>query len=192
MFRDLAVFQKTRTGMLPLDLDPTAQDARIGDDAKQAAPPCGRRRAAILVAHLGLERWRRRRKATAEAWGRLRAQLRLLGCTGSSATAARSPRTRDGDGELLAASLCKKRRGRERAVAVVHGRGLGEERREREWQHGHDLVVVHLGQWRSSQRLRGGSGSAAASPPSWRCTGEGGVGGEAVAGWVVECGSGAA
>ena len=34
MFRDLAVFQKIRIGVLPLDLDPTAQDARIGDDAK--------------------------------------------------------------------------------------------------------------------------------------------------------------
>ena len=117
--------------MLPLDLDPTAQDARIGDDAKQAAPPCGRRRAAILVAHLGLGRWRRRRKATAEAWGRLRAQLRLLGCTGSSATAARSPRARDVDGGLQAAFLCTKWRGRERAVAVVSDREPGEKERER-------------------------------------------------------------
>ena len=51
-------------------------------------------------------------------------------------------------------------------VAVRSQRGRGEQ-----W---HDEFVpdVHLG---SGGKLQGGSSLAAAIPPSWRCTGEGGV-----------------
>ena len=94
---------------------------------------------------------------------------------------------------LQTATLCTKGRGSERAVAVVHDGELGEERREREWPHGHELVVDHLGSGGAPRTMQGGSSPAAAIPPSWRCTGGGGVDGRCWGGVVWgNCSSGRA
>ena len=49
------------------------------------------------------------------------------------------------DGELRRRICAGKRTCGECAVAVMHGRELGREKRGREWQHGHDTAVFYLG-----------------------------------------------
>ena len=70
-------------------------------------------------------------------------------------------------------------------MAVVHDGELGEEKRGREWPHGHGFVVDLLGSGGDPRTTQGGSRPPAAIPPSWRCTGESGVGrkGQWTMGW---------
>ena len=76
--------------------------------------------------------------------------------------------------------MCKTRRERERAAAVMSGREPERGKGEREGQHGHQLAVAHLGQRRSLETMPGSSIPAAAISPSWRCARGGGWRGEAL------------
>ena len=169
-FSRLSSFSENRRiGTLPLDQDPMAhvQRHRWRPNLGGATAPAARWWMGGSPRGLGWT-WgwcRSTAEARGRCWGGLVRRRR----------AAPPPRTRDVDGELLAASLCKQRRERQRTVAVEHDKDLGEEKREREGQHGHNLVVDHLGQRRGSRMMQVSSSPAAAIPPSWRCTREGGV-----------------